>query len=39
MGYGVQKYYKPSSVTIKNGKAMMPKTGWRRRPKVLMVPK
>lgn len=39
MGYGVQKYYKLDQDVMPSGKAMMPKTGWRRRPKSLLVPK
>jgi len=39
MGYGVQKYYKVDQDVMPSGKAMMPKTGWRRRVKSLMVPK
>jgi hypothetical protein len=38
MGFGAQKFYKLST-DFGEDKAMMPKTGWRRRPSKLLVPK
>ncbi len=37
-GYGVQKYYVEDQEFVFGSKALMPKTGWRRRPRSLMVP-